>query len=265
MKKMIRKLDVPVRQVMIESRIVIATNTFAKELGVRFGVAGQNVHVNDGSGPVGSVNNLGGTTGTINGTAIVNDALVDLAAASPYGALGMTLARGADYVLNLELSALQDEGRGELISNPRVMTSDRCQATIKQGEQIPYQTVSQNGTQTQLVDAALQLDVTPQITPSGSVVMTLKITKDARGAETPDGLGIDTRQIETNVHVMDGETVVLGGVFEGTQSNVTNKVPFFADLPGIGFLFKKTNKVDDKKELLIFVTPKIIKDNAASN
>jgi len=195
-KKLIRKLDVPVRQVMIESRIVIASNSFLKELGTRFGVAGKNVKFGSTSGAVGSVNPVGGTVGSVNGTAVLNDALVDLAASNPYGALGMTLARGADYVLNLELSALQDEGKGEIVSNPRVMTSDRCQATIKQGEQIPYKTVSQNGTQTQLVDAVLQLDVTPQITPSGSVVMNLKISKDARGAETPDGLGIDTREIE---------------------------------------------------------------------
>jgi type IV pilus assembly protein PilQ len=267
-KKLIRKLDVPVRQVMIESRIVIANITFAKTLGVRFGVAGQNIHVNNGTGAVGSVNNLGGTTGTINGTAIVNDALVDLATASPYGALGMTLARGADYVLNLELSALQDQNRGEIISNPRVMTSDRCNAKIKQGKQIPYQSSSGNlGTNTQFIDALLELDVLPQITPSGSISMTLNITKDE-----PDPLlwvnnqpALVKRQVETTVQVMDGETVVLGGVFEGTQNNTTNAVPFLADLPGIGFLFKRTVNADDKRELLIFITPKIIKDNAASN
>ncbi len=264
MKKLIRKLDVPVRQVMIESRIVIADNTFAKELGVRFGVAGKTVNVNNGSGPVGSVNYLGGTTGTINGTAIVNDALVDLAASNPYGALGMTLARGADYVLNLELSALQDAGRGELVSNPRVMTSDRCNAKIKQGFQVPYSTTSQNGTQTQFIDALLELNVLPQITPSGSITMALNITKDE-----PFGIGdpppIRKREIDTTVHVIDGETVVLGGVFESDQRNSTNAVPFFADIPGIGFLFKKNINKDDKQELLIFITPKIVKDNAASN
>jgi len=264
MKKLIRKLDVPVRQVMIESRIVIADNSFAKELGVRFGVAGDTVHVNDGTGPVGSVNNLGGTTGTINGTAIVNDALVDLAASNPYGALGMTLARGADYVLNLELSALQDAGRGELVSNPRVMTSDRCNAKIKQGFQVPYSTTSQNGTQTQFIDALLELNVLPQITPSGSITMALNITKDE-----PFGIGnpppIRKREVDTTVQVIDGETVVLGGVFESDQRNSTNAVPFFADIPGIGFLFKKTITNDDKQELLIFITPKIIKDNTASN
>ncbi|MDD1627768.1 MAG: type IV pilus secretin PilQ [Methylococcaceae bacterium] len=266
-KKLIRKLDVPVRQVMIESRIVIASNTFAKALGVRFGVAGTGLaHVGTGTGPVGSVNNLGGTTGTINGTAIVNDALVDLATANPYGALGMTLARGADYVLNLELSALQDQGKGEIVANPRVMTTDRCTAKIKQGKQIPYQSSSANtGTNTQFVDALLELDVLPQITPSGSISMTLNITKDEPEVVVIGQPPITKRQVETSVQVMDGETVVLGGIFEGTQATTTNSVPFLADLPGIGFLFKRTVNTDDKKELLIFVTPKIIKDNEASN
>jgi type IV pilus assembly protein PilQ len=280
-KKLIRKLDVPVRQVMIESRIVIASNKFAKEMGVKWGAAalGYDGSTGFGIGGAGTKGTMATSTSTTTTDAKGNstttstgapaniktsDMLVDLGAAvtaGSGGALALTLVKGADYVLNLELSALQDQGLGELVSNPRVMTSDRCKATIKQGVQIPYQTVSQNGTQTQLVDAALQLDVLPQITPSGSVVMALKITKDAPGAITPGGIGIDTRQITTNVHVMDGETVVLGGVFEGTQKNNTNKIPFFADLPGVGFLFKKTFKQDDKTELLIFVTPKIITDN----
>jgi type IV pilus assembly protein PilQ len=264
MKKLIHKLDVPVRQVMIESRIVIASNTFARTLGVRFGVAGQSSNFGTSPTGLGSVGQAG-TTGSINGTAVLNDALVDLGTASPYGQLGMTLARGADYVLNLEISALQDQGLAELISNPRVMTADRCQATIKQGRQIPYQSSSGNtGPVTQLIDAVLQLDVLPQITPSGSVVMALTITNDtpvdvAIGQQPP----IDTKQIQTNVHVQDGETIVLGGVFTGTQINNTNKVPFLADLPGIGFLFKRTSKRDDKTELLVFITPKIITDNAA--
>jgi len=229
-------------------------------------VAGNTVHVNNGTGPVGSVNNLGGTTGTINGTAIVNDALVDLATANPYGALGMTLARGADYVLNLELSALQDQGKGEVVANPRVMTTDRCTAKIMQGKQIPYQSSSANlGTNTQFVEALLQLDVLPQITPSGSINMMLNITKDEPEVVVIGQPPITKRKVETSVQVMDGETVVLGGVFEGTQATSTNSVPFLADLPGIGFLFKRTVNTDDKKELLIFVTPKIIKDNAASN
>jgi type IV pilus assembly protein PilQ len=262
-KKLIRKLDIPVRQVMIESRIVIASNSFAKELGVRFGVAGSDTTFGKIATSSTTINN------PINGTAITDNALVDLATTTnPYGALGMTLARGADYVLNLELSALQDQGKGEIVSNPRVMTTDRCTATIKQGKQIPYQSSSANtGTNTQFVDALLQLDVLPQITPTGSISMTLNITKDEvdtvkRVNEQP---AITKRQVETTVQVMDGETVVLGGVFEGNQSDFNSSVPFLADLPGIGFLFKRTTNIDDKKELLIFITPKIIKDNAASN
>ncbi|WP_027159122.1 type IV pilus secretin family protein [Methylobacter luteus] len=270
-KKLIHKLDIPVRQVMIESRIVIASNTFAKELGVRFGIAKQ---AEVGSGTVFGVGGRG-TRGNGNAQVdengnigVLNDALVDLATSSnPYGALGMTLARGADYVLNLELSALQDQGRGELVSNPRVMTSDRCLATIQQGAKIPY--VTQNGlsgTNTTFVDAVLQLGVLPQITPNGSVIMGLYITKNTLGeqvTEFGDRL-IDKREIKTSVQVNDGETVVLGGVFEEELNNDTNKVPFFADLPGIGFLFKRTFNQDDKRELLIFVTPKIIKDALSS-
>ena len=261
-KKLIRKLDIPVRQVMIESRIVIASNRFAKQLGVRFGIAGSKI---DFTNPATSGN---GVNNPINGTAVVDNALVALGTSNPYGALGMTLAKGADYVLNLELSALQDQNKGEILANPRVMTTDRCTAKIKQGQQVPYQSSSANtGPNTQFVDAFLELDVLPQITPSGSIAMTLNITKnEPLPTLTINGQPpIATRQVETNVQVMDGETVVLGGVFEGTSTSITSTVPFLADLPGIGFLFKRTDDLDDKKELLIFITPKIIKDNAASN
>jgi type IV pilus assembly protein PilQ len=295
---LIRRLDVPVRQVMIEVRIVTATNKFLKDLGVRFGAAktadigsgtqfglgGGGIRANQGTGSTTITTNANGTqTATGTGTPAtiflpkadtsaagdLSRNLVDLGlAGNPYGALAMTLARTADYVLNLELQALQDQNMGELLSNPKVMTQDRCEATIKQGTQIPYR-VSQPGGNAYTVefkDATLTLNVLPQITPSGSVVMALKVNKDAPLGSTPDGVPIDTRQLETNVHVMDGETVVLGGVFEDIIENNTNKVPFFGDLPGVGFLFKRTHKLDDKKELLIFVTPKIVKDNfTASN
>ena len=267
-KKLIRKLDVPVRQVMIESRIVIASNRFVQTLGVRFGVAGTSTlfGVNTSTGSI--QNTVGGTgiNNPINGTAIIDNALVDLAAKNPYGTLGMTLAKGADYVLNLELQALQDQSKGEVVSNPRVMTTDRCTAKILQGKQIPYLSGGTTGVaaNTQFVNALLELDVLPQITPSGSISMNLNITKDE-----PESLGnpppITKRQVETTVQVMDGETVVLGGVFEGTLLNETNAVPFLADLPGIGFLFKKTNKTDEKRELLIFITPKIVNANTATN
>ncbi len=264
-KKLIRKLDVPVRQVMIEVRIATASNSFAKSLGVRFGVAKQAFV---GSKKVFAIGGAGTQVDSASGAGTLTDTLVDLGVGggNPYGALGMTLARGADYVLNLELSALQDQAQGELLSNPRVMTSDRCQATIKQGTQIPYQVSQPQGAFTvEFKDATLTLDVTPQITPSGSVVMALKVSKDAPGAAIGTNVSIDTRQLETNVHVMDGETVVLGGIFEGNLSNTVNKVPFFADLPGVGFLFKRTINNDAKSELLIFVTPKIVKDNLATN
>ncbi len=272
-KKLIRRLDIPVRQVMIEVRIVSASNNFAKQLGVRFGVAkeaaagaGKNFALGGQFRPLTTTTTTTGGDATSTQQRSPTDLLVDLGTSSnPYGALGMTLARAADYVLNLELSALQDQGQGELLSNPRVMTSDRCQAIIKQGEEIPYVSVGLQGTTTIFKDAVLSLDVLPQITPSGSIVMALKVTKDARGALTQGGFGINKQELQTNVHVMDGETVVLGGAFLETIDNQTNKVPFFADLPGVGFLFKRTNKVDDKSELLIFVTPKIVKDNVATN
>ncbi len=280
-KKLIHRLDVPVQQVMIESRIVIATDTFARNLGVKFGAAKQGA-VNSstgfaagGAGTQGSIS-PDPTTGSL-GT--VKDSLFDLGAqainTTPPGALAMTLARGADYVLNLEISALQNDGRAESISNPRIMTMNRCTAQIAQGVQVPYVTlptaVAAGATSSTSVptvtfkDATLSLKVTPQITPSGSVLMNLDIKKDNVDEAQSIGLNgnkvIDTRQIQTSVLVEDGETIVLGGVYEDDDSLSKNKIPFFGDLPGIGYLFTNSAKTKDHKELLIFVTPKIMKDN----
>ncbi|NOQ13302.1 MAG: type IV pilus secretin PilQ, partial [Methyloprofundus sp.] len=180
---------------------------------------------------------------------------------NPYGALGMTLASGANYVLNLEISALQDDSKAEFVSNPRVLTSDRCEARIEQGVQIPYQTVSQNGTQTQFIDASIILEVTPQITPSGSVIMDLHVTKNSPGEITPDGIAINTREVTASVTIDDGETVVLGGVYEGDTAYDLSSVPWFADLPLVGWMFRKTIENEFKTELLVFITPKIIKDS----
>jgi len=276
-KKLVRKLDVAVRQVMIEARVVIADDSFTENLGVKFGAAkaarigsGKTFAVG-GSGTKGNGNlapNADGTIGTL------SDSLVDLGVAgltaTPPGALGMTLARGADYVLNLELQALQIEGKGEIVSNPRVMTMDRCTAVMMQGVQIPVTTPSSANqpATTTYIDAVLKLNATPQITPSGSVIMNLLITKDnANNTSNPvsGNPGIDKREIKTSVLVEDGETVVLGGVYEGAESTGKNKIPFFADLPGIGFLFTNSTTNKTKKELLIFVTPKIMKDNVASD
>ncbi|WGS86497.1 type IV pilus secretin family protein [Methylomonas sp. UP202] len=258
--KMVKLLDVPVRQVLIESRIVIADTSFAQNLGTKFGVANK--------GDAGSGSQYGfkaaGTT-TSDNSKILSD-LGGALAASSGGSLAMTLARGADYMLNLEISALQDDGKGELVSNPRVMTSDRVLASIKQGVQIPYQTQSQaTGPVTQLVDAVLELSVTPQITPSGSVIMQLDIKKDSPGTPLATGgnstVPIDTRQLKTKVQVEDGETVVLGGIYESTVQDSYNSVPWLVDLPVVGWMFKKTVKTDNKKELLVFITPKVVKES----
>lgn len=261
-RKLIKLLDVPVRQVLIESRIVIASTGFAKELGVRFGVA-QKADINGGK--------QFGFTGTGVQTSQNSNILSDLGsalAASSGGSLAMTLARGADYVLNLEISALQDDQKAELVSNPRVMTTDRVQATIKQGVQIPYQTQSQDGPVTELVDAVLELNVTPQITPSGSVIMELDIKKDAQGVPLSTGgqltVPIETRRVNTTVQVEDGETIVLGGIYESETTNERNSVPWFSDLPGVGWLFKRSVKDESKRELLVFVTPKIVKNTLSA-
>ncbi len=261
---LIKLLDIPIRQVMIEARIVIANKNFAQDLGIKFGVAkgatmgaGKTFNLSTGTTGVGvNVPTFSNNAGTV----VSN--LVDLGAAAinahPAAALGMTLARGADYVLNLELSALQNENKGEILANPRVMTSDRVPATIVQGVQIPYTTQGQGGASTTTwQDAVLKLQVTPQITPNGNVIMELWVTKNNPSA---DGTGsIEKREVKTTVQINDGETVVLGGVYEYDSGQDNYKVPFLGDLPGIGFLFRKNYVSDRKRELLVFVTPKIVK------
>jgi len=251
---MIHLLDKPVRQVLIESRVVIATNTFSKELGVEFGLKNKN-------DPITAFNNRNQKVG-----GLLGEGLVDLAQATPHGQLTMTLLHIGNYLLNLKITASQDEGKVELLSNPRVLTSDRCQASIKQGQDIPFTTVSQNGTNTQLIEAVLELQVTPQITPSGSVIMDLDITKNAPTKQQVNqgSIGIDKREIKTSVLVEDGDTVVLGGVFEGSKTNNYSKVPWFADLPGLGWLFTSSFQEDRKNELLIFITPKVVKKMLAT-
>lgn len=270
-RELIELLDVPIRQVMIESRIVIASKDFAQDIGVRFGVAkGATVGSNKFAALGGRGQNVL-TSNALNGeTPIVeipdNNALVDLAAAgigaNPPFALGLTLARAADYVLNLELSALENENKGEIIANPRVMTSDRVTAYIKQGIQIQLTTpgTGESPPTQELVDALLELNVTPQITPNGSVIMELKVKKDSPDLGTG---GINKREVSTTVQVDNGETVVLGGVYEGESGRDIYKVPLFGDLPLIGFLFRKNFESENKRELLIFVTPKIIKQSLA--
>jgi len=267
-KKLINKLDIPVRQVMIEARVAIASTNFTQNLGVKFGAAKTKANPFAIGGTLTSV---APTTGS---TAANSNLLVDLGAAaiasSPPGALGMTLASGADYVLNLELQALQAEGKAEILSNPRVMTMDRCTAAMMQGVEIPVTTPAALGSPptTTYTPAVLELNVTPQITPNGSVIMNLLVKKDSQNTTTnpiSGNPGIDTRQVKTSVLVEDGETVVLGGVYENQNTSGKNKIPFFADLPGIGFLFTNSTLNKINTELLIFITPKIIKNNVETN
>ena len=265
-RKLIDKLDVAIRQVLIESRIVIASNDFTKELGVRFGVTTE-THTGN------SILNRAMTSGSLNATDQLNngDALetsdslnVDLPVSTPAGSIALALAKlPFGTLIDLELSAMQAEGNGEVISSPKVITSNQATALIEQGTEIPYREASSSGAATvSFKKAVLSLEVTPQITPDDKIIMDLKINKDrpvfdAR-FEVPS---IDTKKVETQVLVDNGETVVLGGVYEQDKAKSSSRVPFFGDLPYVGFLFKTTKTLDNKKELLIFVTPKIIKES----
>jgi type IV pilus assembly protein PilQ len=253
-KKMLILLDVPVRQVLIEARIVIAEEGFQQDLGVKFGAS-----YSIDKAQFGLTGSTGGAT-TANENNPISSVITGLAAANPSGALGMTLGAGADYVLNLEISAMQDDRKAEFVSNPKILTSDRCIARIEQGEEIPFQTTSQEGTTTIFKNASIVLEVIPQITPNGSVIMKIKIKKDSRGEQTPDGLAINKREINTSVHIKNGETIVLGGVYEGDTTHIVESVPWFAELPLIGWMFRRNIEENSKRELLIFITPKVVKD-----
>jgi len=269
-RKLLQRLDVPVRQVLIESRIVVANNDFAKDLGVRFGANfdgsfGDNFTLVGGATEGHLSNTFGIAPGIENPAGSSNEALmVNLPVTAPSGGLNFLVGKVGSYLLQLELTAMQTEGRGEVISSPRVITSDQNKATIKQGVEIPYQEASSSGATTvSFKEAVLKLDVTPQITPDDRIRMDLVINKDS-----PDFsrsvLGVpplDTRKIETTVLVDNGETVVLGGVFERTKTKDTEKIPFFGDIPYAGVLFRRNEERDQNSELLIFVTPKILKES----
>ncbi len=307
-RRLVNRLDVPVRQVMIESRVVIANNDFARDLGVRFGVTGS-------TGATGSNELLvaGGQPGHLGGTAEINkgpflgaydpafyqvpspDAgpfrgsgqplvpynsaieipagsgnealMVNLPAPTPSGAINFLLGKVGSHLIQLELSAMQREGRGEVISSPRVVTSDQHQAVIKVGQEIPYQEATGEGnTSVSFKEALLKLEVTPHITPDDRIIMDLSVNKDNPDF-TRDVLGvppIDTRSVETSVLVDNGETVVLGGVYEREKTFQREQVPWLGDLPVVGNLFKTTQRQDNNEELLIFVTPKILKGELAN-
>ncbi len=269
-RELVHQLDKPVRQVLIESRIVIANSDFSRELGSRLS-ANRASFVKDSRGKEFTEDGKLFTEKTGDEKLTAPDLLVDLAAAAGKGAggaFGFSLLKAGDYLLDLELSALQSEGRGEVVSNPRLITSDQTKAVIKQGIEIPYQAQSSVGgalvNTIIFKEAVLELNVTPHITPDDNIVMDLLVRKDSQGVLLPNGnFGIDKREIQTTAQVENGETVVLGGVYEGTKANNVNKVPFFGDLPGVGFLFRKKALLDNKKELLIFITPKVLEQNLA--
>lgn len=252
--KMLAILDVPVRQVLIETRIVVANTSFARNLGAKFAAKTQatGYEQSDGLAEMGYALNTA--------TAVATGGMSTMAA---------TLASGANYLLDLEIQAMQADGLGEQIANPRVMTTDRVKASISQGVQIPYTTQTANSINTQFKDAVLQLEVVPQITPGGSVIMELEITRDSQGKSVVTGgqenVAIDKRGIKTRVQVEDGETLVLGGVYESNAYDNKNILPGLSDIPLLGWLFRSQNKRDDKTELLVFVTPRIVNLPAATN
>ena len=288
---LIAKIDIPVRQVLIEARIVEADDKFGRTLGVKLGgsdlrgiqggipgysVSGGN-YVTVGGNSVGVANQTlqTGLTGTAaTAAAYANSNFVNLPGSTinsvfggqslPSFALSL-FSPAANRFLNLELSALEADGKGKIISSPRVITADQNKAIIEQGTELPYQVATSSGaTSIQFRKANLKLEVKPQITPEGSVIMVLDINKDSVGQSTPQGFAIDTKHVQTEVLVENGGTVVIGGIFTQTDSSAVNKVPFLGDVPYVGALFRNTAKVSTKTELLIFITPKIVTERAAA-
>jgi len=265
---MISKLDIPVRQVMIESRIVNADESFTRDLGVQFGYSKHTNQISQADGDLfGTVGgglpgntDYGGTTSF--NTAGNENLMVNLPVAGATSTLGLAVGRIGSYLLQLELSALLAEGRGEDIASPKVITANQSEALIESGVEIPFQQATSSGaTSVSFQKAVLALRVTPQITPDNRVLLDLDVSQDTRGSPDVQGVPpINTRNVATKVLVNDGETVVLGGIYNQVDRNSMDRVPFFGDLPYLGFLFKKNRVEKSRTELLIFVTPKILKE-----
>ncbi|MEI8169191.1 MAG: type IV pilus secretin PilQ [Rhodoferax sp.] len=277
--QLIAKLDIPVRQVLIEARIVEATDTFGKSLGIKLG--GNDLRAqNGGTGGYalgGSNNSIAFGTSYSNvvattGAGGVNDltsSFVNLPAVGQNGYNPATFAvslfsSAANRFLNLELSALEADGKGKVVSSPRVVTADQIKALIEQGTELPYQVASSSGaTSIAFRKANLKLEVTPQITPEGNIILALDVTKDTVGQQTAAGFAINTKHIQTQVLVENGGTVVIGGIFEMTESDDVTKVPLLGDIPGLGNLFKSRSRISNKQEMLVFITPKVVADKAS--
>ncbi len=276
---LIAKIDVAVRQVMIEARIVEANDTFAKNLGARLGLIefgpqarrpfgdtnhGLNVGMNVGAELV----NTGQAMGMVQGTPVINGPGLN----SNFPAAGLNAFNAGQFsfilfnsgltrLLNIEISALESDGKGKIVASPRVLTADQVEAVIEQGTEIPYQQATSSGaTSVSFRKANLALKVKPQITPDGNVIMTLDVNKDQPGATTPAGVQINTKHVKTEVLVENGGTVVIGGIYEQNDRTDITKIPFFGDLPFVGFLFKNNTTSSSKTELLVFITPRIVNE-----
>ncbi len=276
---LIKKIDIPVRQVLIEARIVEASDTFSRNLGARLGfnavgngATGGSILNSSNSGTVGAsleqttynTGQFGSPVPTLSQTLGVNLPAAGLGGA-PAGVFSMILFNNnLTRFINMEVSALQADGKGKIISSPRVITADQIEATIEQGTQIPYQQATSSGaTSVSFKSATLSLKVKPQITPDDNIIMDLNIHKDSISALATTPPAIDTKQITTSVLVQNGGTVVIGGIYTQTESDSTTKIPVLGDIPYIGFMFRNNAKVDNKSELLIFISPRIVKNNVS--
>ncbi|WP_093376780.1 type IV pilus secretin PilQ [Variovorax sp. OV329] len=263
--ELITKLDVPVRQVLIEARIVEASDTFGKSLGVRLG-----------GGAVNNNSSIGTQPTVANGTATFASPtagnFVSLPAISPGstgnipGTFAVSLFNSSfSRLLNLEISALEADGKGKVVSSPRVVTADQTKALIEQGTELPYQVATSSGaTSIAFRKANLKLEVTPQITPEGNIILTLDVNKDTVGQQTLAGFAINTKHVQTEVLVENGGTVVIGGIFELTESNDESRIPVLGEVPYVGALFRTRNRTFNKTEMLVFITPKMITDRNAA-
>ncbi len=275
---LVAKIDIPVKQVMIEARIVSATDNFSKEMGVKWGILSNGAATNDNMLVGGSDQTLWDLKHFSVGTARVGNQSVaypkyditrpdnlnvNLGVGNPAGRVAFSLLNMSEMMLDLELSAMQADNKGEVISTPKVLTADKQKAKISSGTQIPFLSTSSEGTKTEFIEAALSLEVTPNITPDGKIGLTLDISNGSPVVFNGSTV-IAEDAIQTNVLVEDGQTVVLGGVFKNTVTNGVTKVPFFGDMPYIGRLFRKNQKDNKKNELLIFITTKVVNDGVGN-
>ncbi|MEC5159099.1 type IV pilus assembly protein PilQ [Janthinobacterium sp. CG_23.3] len=282
-RKLIQKTDVASKQVLIEARIVEANDSFSRNLGAKLGFADMRTirggdagyQVGNGNTRVaigGNIAGVGEVTGQLGetGSSYNNSQFVNLPAASINGIAPGNLAvslfsAAANRFLNLELSALEADGKGKIISSPRVVTADKVIALIEQGIELPYQVATSSGaTSITFKKANLRLEVTPQITPDGNVVLEVDVNKDSVGQETRAGFAIDTKHVKTQVMVENGGTVVLGGIYQQSERSSESKVPLLGDIPVLGYLFRTTGRTNDKTELLVFITPKIVADRLST-